>query len=347
MKRLLATALVLLFAGGFLFAGGQEEAAGAGGEAEEQETIVWVWNISATGTATSPYGKTAQYIADEIKKRSNGRLEIELNYGGALGYKAAEMLEATSEGLVDGGDLSLPHIAGSEPLGNFGSLPFLHQGYDEYWNWLDTLLRPRLSEVFQEKWDVVPIGAFTFGSMYLLWDQQLESVDQMEGERFRVFGDINIELFERLGSNVIYLPVEELQTALERNMIDGMPNSNSLIEQLEVWEYYDYRNDMGAVIGSSLFVVNKSAFDALPDDLQQIVLEVGEDGTKAGRDYLIADDERMSKKLDEKGMVTYQVPSDALNEMRSTGRDIWENWAKETGPVAEELMNDTFEMLGM
>ncbi len=341
MKRLMAALLILLLAASFVTAGGRQEADPA------DRTYNWVWNISGTGTASSPYGLTARYMADEIRERSDGRLNIELNYGGALGYQAAQMLETTSERLVDGGDLSLPHIAGSDALGNFGSLPFLHFGYDEYWNWLDELLFPRLSEHFTSKWDVLPIGSFTFGSMYLLWTEPLNSIEQVRGERFRVFGDINIELFERMGVNVIYLPVEELQTALERNMIDGMPNSNPLIEQLEAWEYYGYRNDLGAVIGSSLFVVNRTAFNALPADLQQIVLEVGREATLRGRELLIADDARMTQVLDGKGMVTHPVPESVINEMRGLGRTIWESWAQKTSPLAADIMSDTFKMLNI
>jgi TRAP-type C4-dicarboxylate transport system substrate-binding protein len=339
---------------------------GCGGEAEETttttaadgeettttaappaETITWVWNISSTGTATSPYGLTAAYFAEEIEKRSEGRLVVELNYGGALGYKAAEMLETVSERLVDGGDLSLPHIVGSEPLGNFGSLPFLHQGYDEYWDWLDNLLMPKLAPEFEEKWGVVPIGTFTFGSMYLLWNEALDDVEQVRGQRFRIFGDINAEFWNSLGVNVIYLPVEELQTAMERNMIDGMPNSNPLIDQLEAWEYYQYRNDLGAIIGSSMFVVNKDAFEALPEDLQQLVMEVGRDMTEYGRELLIADDARMTEELPDKGMETYMVPKETLEQMRDIGKEAWINWATATSPLAEEIMKETFAMLGM
>jgi len=326
-------------------ASGGEETTTTG--APPAETITWVWNISATGTATSPYGLTAQYFADEIEKRSDGRLVVELNYGGALGYKAAEMLETVSERLVDGGDLSLPHIVGSEPLGNFGSLPFLHQGYDEYWDWLDNLLVPKLAPEFEEKWGVVPIGTFTFGSMYLLWNEALDEVEQVNGQRFRIFGDINAEFWKSLGVNVIYLPVEELQTAMERNMIDGMPNSNALIDQLEAWEYYEYRNDLGAIIGSSMFIVNKEAFDALPDDLQQLVMEVGADMTEAGRGFLQEDDARMTEELPGKGMETHIVPKETLEQMRDTGKKAWMDWATTTSPLAEEIMKETFAMLGM
>ncbi len=316
-------------------------------EAEPEETIDWVFNISSTGTATSPFGKAISHFKERVEEESNGQLQIELHFGGALGYGASEMLEAISEGFVDGGDLSLPHIAGAEPLGNFGSLPFLHHGYDEYWDWLDNLLVPRLTPVLEDNWGVVPFGSFTFGQMYLLWNEPLNDVEQLEGERFRVFGDTTVKLFESLGVNVIYLEVEELAGAMERDMIDGMPNSNPLIDQLEAWEYYDYRNEMGAVIGSSLFGINKESFEALPPDLQQIVLDVGEEMTQAGRDYLIEDDTKWDEELPERGMETHHVPEETVEEMREHGKDAWIEWAAEEGGLAQEIMDETFEYLNI
>lgn len=311
------------------------------------DTINWVFNISSTGTATSPFGKTITHFVEKVEEESDGRLQIELHFGGALGYGASEMLEAISEGFVDGGDMSLPHIAGAEPLGNFGSMPFLHQGYDEYWDWLDNLLVPRLTPVLEDKWGVVPFGAFTFGQMYLLWNEPLNDVEQLRGERFRVFGDINVKFFESLGVNVIYLGVEELQGAMERNMIDGMPNSNTLIGQLEAWEYYDYRNEMGAVIGSSLFGINEASFAALPADLQQIVLDAGREMTLAGRDYLMEDDARWDEELPANGMETHYVPEETLVKMRDLGKDAWIEWAAEEGGLAQEIMDETFEFVGI
>ena len=311
------------------------------------ETINWVFNISSTGTATSPFGKTITHFVEKVEEESDGRLQIELHFGGALGYGASEMLEAISEGFVDGGDMSLPHIAGAEPLGNFGSMPFLHQGYDEYWDWLDNLLVPRLTPVLEDKWGVVPFGAFTFGQMYLLWNEPLNEVEQLRGQRFRVFGDINVKFFESLGVNVIYLGVEELQGAMERNMIDGMPNSNTLIGQLEAWEYYDYRNEMGAVIGSSLFGINEASFAALPADLQQIVLDAGREMTLAGRDYLMEDDARWDGELPDRGMETHYVPEETLVQMRELGKDAWIEWAAEEGGLAQEIMDETFAFIGI
>jgi TRAP-type C4-dicarboxylate transport system substrate-binding protein len=311
------------------------------------QKVSWTFNISGTGTATSPYGLTAKYFADKVAEMSGGRMEIKLHYGGDLGYKAGEMLEVISQGLVDGGDLSLPNIAGSEPLGNLGSVPFLHQGYDQYFKWVDEILVPRLAPILEQKWKVVTFGTYTFGKMFVLWNEKLENVDQLKGQRFRVFGDINSKFWSSLGVNVIALPVEELQQAMERKMIDGMPNSNPLIEQLQAWQYYKYRNDPGAIIGSSFFAINKNSYDKLPADLQKVVMDAGKEMTKNGRELLAKDEVRMDTVTKEKGMETFIVPEATVAKMREAGKQAWISWAAANGPDAQKIMDETFKMVGI
>lgn len=312
-------------------------------ETEAADPVTWTWNVSETGTQDSPFGQTAEYFAEELEERTDGQITVDLHFGGALGYAAGEMLEVVGEGFVDAGDLSLPHVSGTEPLTNFGALPLMHEGYDEHWSWLDDLFVPEMEETFQDQWNVVPIGSFTFGQMYLLWDEPFDEVEQLEGERFRVFNEVHGEFFEQAGVDPIYLPVEELATAMERGMMDGMPNSNPLILQLEAWEYYPYRNVLGAVTGSSLYAVNRDSFEALSPDLQDIVLEVGQDATEYGRDLLVEEDETIEQELDEQGMTTYEVPEETVAELRDLGEVAWFSWAEEVGPRAVELLEMTLE----
>jgi TRAP-type C4-dicarboxylate transport system substrate-binding protein len=134
---------------------------------------------------------------------------------------------------------------------------------------------------------------------------------------------------------------------MERKMIDGMPNSNTLIAQLEAWRHYSYRNKMGAVIGSSLFGINKNSFEALPPDLQQIVLDAGKEMTLAGRNYLKEDDARWDAELPGKGMQTHIVPEETIKQMRELGKSAWIEWAAAQGGLAQEIMDETFKFVGI
>ncbi|WP_165492072.1 TRAP transporter substrate-binding protein [Egibacter rhizosphaerae] len=311
---------------------------------EDFDPVTWTWNVSETGERDSAFGMTAEYFAEELEARTDGQITLDLHFGGALGYEAGEMIEVIGEGFVDGGDISLPHNAGAEPLAQFGALPFLHEGYDEHWEWLDELYVPEMQEHLTDDWGVMPVGTFTFGQEYLLWDEQLEDVEQLEGAEFRVLSPVHGEFWEQLGVSPLYLPVEDLATAMERGQMDGMPNSNPLISQLEAWEHYEYRGVLGSVIGSSLYGINQESFEALPDDLQDTVVEVAQEATEHGRERLLEEDEEAEQRFDEEGMTTYEVPDETIAEMRDQGEEAWWSWAEETGDEAVDLLEATLDM---
>lgn len=317
-------------------------------EAEEPEVdadpVTWTWNVSETGDRDSAFGLTAEFIADELEARTDGQFTLDMHWGGALGYEAGEMLEAIGQGFVDGGDMSLPHNAGAEPLAQFGALPFLHEGYDEHWEWLDELYVPEMEEHLGENWGVIPLGTFTFGQEYLLWDEQLEDTAQLEGAEFRVLSPVHGDFWGALGVQPLYLGVEDLATAMERGQMDGMPNSNPLIAQLEAWEHYQYRGVLGSVIGSSLYGVNQESYEALPAEFQETLREVLRDATEHGRELLLEEDAEAEARFEEEGMITYEVPDETIAEMREEGEQAWWNWAEETGPEAVDLLERTLEM---
>src|SRR4051812_29008108 len=68
--------------------------------AESQAQQPKVFNLGYVGRQTSPEGIGITAFAEEVKKRSNGRLEIRQHPGGALGGER-EMLEGIQIGTVD------------------------------------------------------------------------------------------------------------------------------------------------------------------------------------------------------------------------------------------------------
>ena len=64
--------------------------------------------------------ETAKWWADEVAKRSGGRIEWEFFWMGAL-TKAGEELEAVEIGLAQVGTVAAPYYAGKLPLNNWSS----------------------------------------------------------------------------------------------------------------------------------------------------------------------------------------------------------------------------------
>ena len=108
-----------------------------------------VFNLGYVGRPTSPEGIGAQAFADDLKKRSNGRFELRLHSGGALGGER-EMLEGLQIGTVD---IAMPATA---VVGNFVpevqilDIPFLFRDIDHAYRVLEGPIGQEMLAKFPE-----------------------------------------------------------------------------------------------------------------------------------------------------------------------------------------------------
>ncbi len=79
---------------------------------------------TAAVPATVIYSKGTQRWADEVAKRTNGRVKIETHFGGSI-FKAGEELEGIRRGIVQGGMLGVVYYRSKLPLHNITfAVPF-------------------------------------------------------------------------------------------------------------------------------------------------------------------------------------------------------------------------------
>jgi TRAP-type C4-dicarboxylate transport system substrate-binding protein len=87
-------------------------------------------------------------------------------------------------------------------------------------------------------------------------------------------------------------------------------------------------------------VVNKKAFDGLPADLQKIVLEAGEAYTEHMKQEIVKASAEALEKYRQNKMVLTDMPKPVLEKFRTAAREVWAEWAKETGPQAEKVLKE-------
>ena len=64
------------------------------------------WDLSTVWPETNFHTQNARRFADEVKKATNGSVEITVKAGGQLGFKGPEHLRAVRDGLVPMADAS-------------------------------------------------------------------------------------------------------------------------------------------------------------------------------------------------------------------------------------------------
>jgi TRAP-type mannitol/chloroaromatic compound transport system substrate-binding protein len=216
-------------------------------------------------------------FAEKVEKMSGGRLKIETLPAGAV-VGAFEVLDATARGVIDGGHTAPGYYSGK----HWAAIPLSHgpvfgmdfiDFYGWYWEGGGVEL---LNEWYQKvlKLDVVSLPILAAGPQALGWFKQpINGWNDLKGFKFRIYG-IGADVFKEAGMTVVVLPGAEILPAAERGVIDGAEWVGG-IEDLKlgfhnVWKHH-YTPGMHESVTVGDVIINKSTWDKLPEDLQEII----------------------------------------------------------------------------
>ena len=249
----------------------------------------------------------SQMFADEVTKRSNGRLKIEY-YPSKQLFGIREVLGAITSGAVElGGVVGVVSFPPINKNFNVASYPGLFASYEQQRGFFLN------SDKGQEIWGDItrksnsqlimynPVGpVMTFSSA-----RELTGIDVMEGLKARRLLKSELPMWKALGANAVSLPTGEVYTSLQTGMIDTINSPPGSIEAYSWWEYLAYGQKPYQYFADAYIMANRDWMNSLPDDLQELVLTVGaEVGQIATNTILGAGEDTLKKFVERGGIVT-------------------------------------------
>ena len=233
------------------------------------------WKMVTTWPKNFPgLGTGANKLAELIAEMSGGRIKVKV-YGAKELVPAFEVFDAVAHGTAELGHGAAYYWKGkSEAAQFFSTVPFgmtaqemngwlYHGGGLELW-----------TELYAE-FGLVPAPAGNTGVQMGGWfNREINSVSDLQGLKMRIPG-LGGEVLRRAGGTPVNLPGGELFTSLQSGAIDATewvgPYNDLAFGLYKVAKYYYYPgwHEPGTTLEA---MVNKKAFDALPQDLQSIVM---------------------------------------------------------------------------
>lgn len=107
-------------------------------------------DMSSEYEANSLHGTGDTYFVEKAGELSGGEIEITLHSGGALGLRSPDNLDAVSDGVVAIAGTISGVLAGSEPIFELSSLPFIAPTTEEARTLYDTA-RPEFERFFESQ----------------------------------------------------------------------------------------------------------------------------------------------------------------------------------------------------
>ncbi|MFS2014410.1 TRAP transporter substrate-binding protein [Azospirillum sp. CT11-132] len=280
---------------------------------------------------SSNQGRAVKYFADELSKRSGGKLKLK-GFGDASLGSDIQMQNALIGGaqeMMVGSTATLVGI-----VKDFGvyDLPFLFNNEKEADAVLDGPFGEKLLKSLNDK-GLVGLVYWENGFRNLTNSKRpITKVEDMGGIKLRVMQNpVYIDMFNRFGANAVPLAFSELFTALETGTVDGQENPVTTIQSSKFYEVQKYLTISRHVYSPWIMLASKRWYDGLSADEKKILNEAA----VASRDFERKDSREASAQsvayLKEKGMQINELSPAELDRMREMVKPAFDKYAADGG----------------
>ena len=298
------------------------------------------WNGQTWCQEGSLYYQSVRELAENIKKKTHGRLVIAFHPVGTFAKKN-EMAHAVKRNIIQVAINSPAAYAELEPaFAAIGVLPGSWTEVDQIMKWFyEGNGKELLSELYEEH-DMIPIGAQSFGMESISSMKPIRRIEDFKGSRIRIPDEGMVKmLFEKMGAETLLFPESEICVALEKGFLDmvdwGTPAMNYHKGFYKKARYFNFPGFHS--LGMTDFSVRKQDWKRLSEKDRGIVLvEV----RKWGDDLLRRVNEEnyvTIGKMLENGAILNTWNTVELYRAREKAVEVWNEWAKKS-PMARRVI---------
>jgi TRAP-type C4-dicarboxylate transport system substrate-binding protein len=310
--------------------------------AAEDKATSWIFQLYITAK-DAPEATSAATFADEVDKKSNGRLKIKTYLGGTLGYSGFDLANVCAKGAVQMVVASGQATATIDPVFAAADQPFrfpkLSFDYDKIEPRLAMLEAKPIYDRHAAALGLENLGSIVFPNS-LLAKKKVATVEDWKGLKLRTYGRVISDLGEALGASVHKVAFSELYSALATGVVEANVSSAQVGIENRLYEVCKYFNDWPLLVYSKFYFINKKSWDALPKDLQDIVTSAAATMFHTMWKEQFVDEPLSRKVLESKGMTMVEIaPAEVAKVGDICNEKLLPTWQKEMGPDGQQLFN--------
>ena len=241
-----------------------------------------------------------------VQEKSNGQIEVEIFPNGQLGPEVDIIQSILSQG---GCDITFTGetMQTYEPdLGMIG-MPYLIQS-DEH---MDKVLNGEVGQELEglmEAAGMKCLAYYTRGPRYITYNRKITCVADCNNLVIRTpAAAMTVAAFEALGAKPTPMALAEVFTSLQQGTIEAQENPLAMIYTKSFFEVQKYLILTAHLRAWVYVAMGKAQFDALPAELQQVVMDGAAAAQAAEHQLFLDNEEKYYNEIQEKGMEYVEV----------------------------------------
>jgi tripartite ATP-independent transporter DctP family solute receptor len=282
------------------------------------------FRYSNTQPAGHPRSQSMEFFERELERRTGGRIEVENYFSGVLGGER-ELMDMVATGVLQGTRGGL--FADASPKYSLFQLPFLVEDWDQALRLIYSDFTDGINQSARANGFHVPACGISQGfRAHTNNERPIRRPEDLSGLKMRVPPqEIYVATARAFGANPQEIAFVEVYQAIQTGVIDGQDNALSNIWDMRLHEVQKFLTITNYSTGPDPFLINLAWYEALPDDLKEILDEVAREtirfsdqlNRETEGDYL----DRLSGEME----VSY-VTGDELQRFRELAETVYEQF---------------------
>lgn len=256
---------------------------------------------------SEPYHTEAVWAAEEIKKRTGGKVDISVHPASQLGNEN-QINEGLGLGTVDIIYTGVA-FAGSihKPMA-ITNAPFVLRDFDHWKAYRESKLFRDIAKGYEDKTRHKVIALTYYGQRHLTANREITKPDDMKGMKLRVPPAPLFLMFTKsVGANATPIAFAEVYLALQQKTVDGQENPLPTILAKKFYEVQSHIMLSGHITESLLTIVGGHVWGKLDDAQKKIVSEVLMQAAAKSTDAIRASEQKLADEFRKLGKTVVEV----------------------------------------
>jgi tripartite ATP-independent transporter DctP family solute receptor len=250
---------------------------------------------------SEPYHTEALWAAEEIKKRTNGKYEIQVFPASQLGNEP-QINEALGLGTVDIIYTGAAFVGGVHKPLSISNCPYIFRNFDHWKAYRGSGLFRELAGDYEKKTGNRIVALTYYGERHLTCNKEVNGPDDLKGMKLRVPQAPLYVLFARIyGANPTPIAFAEVYLALQNGTVDAQENPLPTIDAKKFYEVQKFIVLTGHITDALLTIVSSSTWNKLSDADKKTFEEVLKEAAARATAQIIEIEKNLGAEFKKKG----------------------------------------------
>jgi tripartite ATP-independent transporter DctP family solute receptor len=254
-----------------------------------------------------PYHTEAVWAAEEIKKRTGGKYQIDVFPASQLGNEN-QINEALGLGTVDMIYTGVAFAGSIHKPVAITNAPYVLRDFEHWKAYRDSPLFRDIARGYEDKTKHKVVSLTYYGQRMITANKEIKKPEDMKGMKLRVPPAPLFLMFTKsVGANATPIAFAEVYLALQQGTVDGQENPLPTIMAKKFYEVQSHIMLSGHITESLLVIVGNHVWSKLSDDEKKTFNEVLIQAAAKATDQIRASEQKLADEFRKLGKAVVEV----------------------------------------